>query len=179
MKADRGIVMSVWSRTCIGAAIALSLAGCVNAAMMGGMGVGMLFMTGREIRKASRECTEAIALTRAHLQRLDAAGGDSLPALIPVHREYVATLVSRCDAGTSGKHQPADTTWRPIAAALRQDLVRLPQVEAGDLAAFMVEHRARIERFMALRETRKSGIGTVHPTSVDEVLTSSSDLVPA
>ena len=153
MKADRGIAMSVWSRTCIGAAIALFLAGCVNAAMMGGMGVGMLLMTGHEMRKASRACTEAIALTRAHLQRLDAAGGDSLPALIPVHREYVATLVSRCAPEMTGKQRLADTAWSPIATALRQDLVRLPEVEAGDLAAFMVEHRARIERFLALRET--------------------------
>jgi len=151
--------MSAWSRTCIGAAVALSLAGCVNAAMMGGMGVGMILMTGHEMRKTNRACAEAIALTRAHLQRLDAAGNDSLPALIPVHRENVATLVSRCAAGTSGKSQPADTSWRPIAAELRQDLARLPQLAAQDLAAFMAEHRARILRFLALREGTGHGTG--------------------
>ena len=150
--------MSVWPRTVVGAVIALSLAGCVNAAMMGGMGVGMMVMTRHELRKAHRVCNDAIAQMRAHLQRLDAAGNDSLPVLIPVHQEQVENVVSGCTAGTSGTHRRADTTWRPIALELRQDVVRLPQLTAADLAAFMVEHRARIVRFMALRERTGHGM---------------------
>jgi len=149
---------NAWARTCIGAAIALSLAGCVNAVMMGGMGVGMLVMTGHELRKAHRVCNDAIAQMRAHLQRLDAAGSDSLPALIPAHREQVESVVSGCTAGTSGTHRLADTTWRPIALELRQDVVRLPQLAVADLMAFMAEHRARIVRFMALRERTGHGM---------------------
>lgn len=89
---------------------------------------------------------------RAHLRRLDAAGADSLPALVPVHREKVEALLSRCTATASGMHQPADTTGGPIAEELWHDLIRLPQLAAAELPAFMAEHRARIVRFLALRE---------------------------
>ncbi len=130
--------------------LGLPLGGCVHAVMMGGMGAGM--MMGHRMRQADRACGDAMTDMRAHLRRLDAAGGDSLPALIPVHRRKVETLLSRCVGRTSGMQQPGDTTWRPIAAELRQDLTHLSQLATVELPAFMSEHRARVVRFLALRE---------------------------
>jgi hypothetical protein len=118
--------------------------------MMGGMGAGM--MMGHRMRQADRACGDAMTDIRTHLRRLDAAGADSLLALVPVHRVKVEALLSRCDTEASDMPQPADTTWRPITAELRQDVTHLSQLAAAELPAFMAEHRARIVRFLALRE---------------------------
>jgi hypothetical protein len=130
--------------------LGLPLGGCVHAVMMGGMGAGM--MMGHRMRQADRACGDAMTDMRAHLRRLDAAGADSVPALVPVHRQKVEALLSRCDAEATDMHQPAGTTWRSIAEQLRQDLIRLPQRAAAELPAFMAEHRGRIVQFLALRE---------------------------
>ncbi len=52
---------------------------------------------------------------------------------------------------------------QPMAEQLRQDHIRLPQLAAAELPPLMTEHRARIVRFLALRE----GAGHAMPVPVN------------
>jgi len=147
--------MNGWSRACLAVAVALAVAGCVNAVMMGGMWLGTGVILAQEIRRPGRLCREAMTRMRAHLEQLDRIGSDSLPAFLPVHGGRVEALVSRCGEGKSGKQ--AGDTVRALGQELRRDLSRLPDL-AGEDPSFLAEHRARIVRFLALREGKGRGL---------------------
>ena len=86
---------------------------------------------------------------RAHLSALDGAGADSLRAALPAHRQRLANMIAQMNREMRDMNMAADAAWDATVDSLRQDLTRMPELSAGEVAAMMPAHHARVERLMA------------------------------
>lgn len=141
------------SRSLVTLAAALALAACSNgesgdaadtsqapaaqdtAGTMSGMG-GMEGMSGM---------TEQM---QAHMRMMDGASGDSIAAMLPMHRQMVANMISTMNREMQGMDMSGDAAWTATIDSLRQDLTRMPEMSAPELGQFMPDHRARVMRLM-------------------------------
>jgi hypothetical protein len=89
---------------------------------------------------------------QAHMQSMQGAGGDSLKAMLPMHRQMAANMIARMNREMRDMNMAADAGWTATVDSLRQDLVRMPEMGAPELQSFMPAHQARLERLMQMHE---------------------------
>lgn len=98
----------------------------------------------------------ASAPLQRHMEMMEGASGDELKRMIPEHRQLVANMIAQMNREMRGMNMSGDTEWNETVNALRNDLVRLPEMPAEELEGFMPEHRTRIDR---LTEMHRSMMG--------------------
>ena len=96
---------------------------------------------------------------QAHLRALDGAGADSLRAALPAHRQLLANLIAQMTREMRDMRMAGDASWDATVDSLRQDLTRLPDLGAAELARAMPDHRGRVERLMAAHRAMMGGGG--------------------
>ena len=111
---------------------------------MGGM-KGMQGMGGMQAQ-------ELVAQMRTHMQAMHGASGDSLKAMLPMHRQMAANMLAEMNREMRQMNMVADPAWTATADSLRQDLVRLPEMGAAELQAAMPAHKARLDRLMGMHQ---------------------------
>lgn len=87
---------------------------------------------------------------QAHMQMMQDASGEELQNMLPEHRQLVANTLAQMNREMQGMAMAADSEWDQTVAALRDDLVRLPEMATAELQAFMPEHQARIARLIEM-----------------------------
>ena len=87
---------------------------------------------------------------QAHMRSMQGAGGDSLKAMLPMHRQMAANMVAQMNREMSDMNMATDAGWTATVDSLRQDLVRMPEMGAAELQSFMPAHQARLERLMEM-----------------------------
>jgi hypothetical protein len=87
---------------------------------------------------------------QTHMRMMDTMGADQMTAMLPMHRQMVANMLSRMNAEMRSMNMQADQTWNAAADSLRQDLVRMPGMSAPELKAMMPAHHARMTRLMQM-----------------------------
>jgi hypothetical protein len=85
-----------------------------------------------------------------HLTMMEGVSGDSLNRVLPGHRQLVANMLSRMDREMRDMNMAATPDWSALADSLRDDLVRLPELDTGGLEDLMGPHRARVMRLMEM-----------------------------
>ena len=85
---------------------------------------------------------------QSHMRLMEATGADSMKAMLPMHRQMVANMISQMNTEMRGMNMKPDSTWQATIDSLRQDLVRMPEMSAGELGTFMPRHGARMMRLM-------------------------------
>lgn len=91
-----------------------------------------------------------MAEMQAHMQRTRGASGDSLMAMMPTHRQMTANLLAQMNREMRDMNMADDAEWNETVSALREDLVRLPDMSAEEVQAFLPEHQARIDRLIEM-----------------------------
>lgn len=87
---------------------------------------------------------------QAHMRSMQGAGGDSLRAMLPMHRQMAANMIAQMNREMRDMNMTADAAWTATVNSLRQDLVRMPEMGAPELQSFMPAHQARLERLMQM-----------------------------
>ena len=95
---------------------------------------------------------------QAHMRSMQGAGGDSLLAKLPVHRQMAANMIAQMNREMRDMNMAADAAWTATVDSLRQDLVRMPEIGAPELRSFMPAHHARLERLMQLHQAMMGGM---------------------
>ena len=95
---------------------------------------------------------------QAHMRAMQGAGGDSLKAMLPTHRQMAANMIAQMNREMRDMNMAADTGWTATVDSLRQDLVRMPEMDAAELQAFMPAHQARLERLMQMHSSMMQGM---------------------
>ena len=90
---------------------------------------------------------------RAHMGAMRGAGGDSLMAMLPVHRQMAANLVAEFNREMREMNMAGDAAWNATVDSLRRDLVRMPKMSGTELRGFMPAHEARLQRFMEMHRS--------------------------
>lgn len=93
---------------------------------------------------------------QAHMRMMQSASGDELARMVPEHRQLVANMIAQMNREMRDMNMTTDTEWDETVQALRDDLVRLPEMTGDELQTFLPEHQARIER---LAEMHRSMMG--------------------
>lgn len=90
------------------------------------------------------------AQMQAHMQSMRGASGDSLMAMLPMHRQMAANMLAQMNREMSQMNMPADAAWTATADSVRQDLTGMPEMAASELQALMPRHEARLARLMEM-----------------------------
>lgn len=83
---------------------------------------------------------------QAHMQMMQGASGEQLAAMVPEHRQLVANMIAQMNREMRDMNMSDNTEWNETVQALRNDLVRLPEMTPEELKGFLPEHQARIEK---------------------------------
>ncbi len=90
---------------------------------------------------------------QAHMRMMNGAGADSMQAMLPMHRQMVANMISQFGREMREMNMTADAAWLATIDSLRQDNIRMPEMSASELRAFMPEHGARVMRLMDMHRS--------------------------
>lgn len=90
---------------------------------------------------------------QAHMRTMDGAGADSIQAMLPMHRQMVANMISQFGREMREMNMKVDAKWQATIDSLRQDNIRLPEMDAGELRAFMPGHRERVVRLLEMHRS--------------------------
>ncbi|MGI9179069.1 MAG: hypothetical protein ACR2H9_00950 [Longimicrobiaceae bacterium] len=87
---------------------------------------------------------------QSHMQMMEGASGDSLGAMMPMHRQMTANMIARFNREMRDMNMAADGRWNATVDSLRQDLVRMPEMNMDEMRALMPAHHARVTRLMEM-----------------------------
>ena len=90
---------------------------------------------------------------RAHMRMMDGIGADSMKAMLPMHRQMVANMISQFDREMRQMNMKGDPAWQATIDSLRQDQIRMPEMSASELRAFMPRHGARVMRLTEMHRS--------------------------
>ena len=108
---------------------------------MDGMG-GMDGMDGQSYAMMARMA--------AHMQMMETVSGDSMQAMLAMHRQMMANMIAQMHREMRDMNMPADPAWNATVDSLRNDLVQMPQMNAGELQDLMTDHQRRARRLMEM-----------------------------
>ena len=84
----------------------------------------------------------------AHMRGMDTISAASLQAMMPMHRQMAANMIAQMNSEMRGMNMQADASWTALMDSVRQDLVRLPELNAQQVKAFIPDHHGRLMRLM-------------------------------
>jgi hypothetical protein len=96
--------------------------------------------------------TSAALITdmRGHLSRLEAAGGDEIPPMVPEHASRVEALIAQMERERQARGAMVSAAWDATVDSVRQDLTRMRGLTASDLEGMVDAHAERVTRLMDL-----------------------------
>ena len=95
----------------------------------------------------------------AHMARMEGMRGDSLMARLPTHRQMAANMIAQMNREMREMDMDGDAAWNAAVDSLRDDLVRMPDMDSAELQAMMPEHRARMTRLMEMHRAMVEDMG--------------------
>lgn len=96
---------------------------------------------------------------QTHMRMMEGTSGDSMMAMLPMHRQMAANMISRMNREMRDMNMAADEEWNSTIEALREDLVQMPEMGAAELETFMPAHRERVMRLMEMHREMMSEMG--------------------
>lgn len=116
-------------------------------------------MAGHDMSGAGSMQSSAMMDSMAvHMRGMETATGADLQAMVPMHRQMAANLLSQINTEMRGMNMAPDARFTAVMDSVRQDLARLPDVPASQLKTFMTSHHARLQRLM---QAHKDMMGTM------------------
>lgn len=93
---------------------------------------------------------------QTHMRMMDTISADRMKAMLPVHRQMAANMLSKMSADMRNMNMPADAAWSATADSLRQDLAHMPDMSAAELKVMMPAHHVRMTRLMQMHRDMAS-----------------------
>ena len=85
---------------------------------------------------------------QSHMRMMETPNGDSLKAMLPMHRQMTANMLSEMNREMRGMNMSGDAAWTATMDSVRRDLVNLPEMSGTELTTFMPAHHRRVMRLM-------------------------------
>ena len=90
---------------------------------------------------------------QSHMRTMMGASADSMKAMLSMHRQMVANMISQMNGEMRQMNMTGDASWTATVDSLRQDLIRMPEMSAEELRRFMPAHHSRMMRLMELHRS--------------------------
>jgi hypothetical protein len=85
---------------------------------------------------------------QTHLTTIDSVSADRMKAMLPMHRQMVANMLSRMNSEMRQMNMSADAGWTATIDSVRQDLINMPEMSGSQLKTVMPAHGARVLRLL-------------------------------
>lgn len=85
-----------------------------------------------------------------HMQMMHGASGDSIEAVLPMHRQVVANMIAQMNREMREMNMTTDAEWNATVEALRGDLTQMPEMSGSELQAIFPAHHDRVMRLMEM-----------------------------
>lgn len=95
----------------------------------------------------------------AEMQKMEGMTADQMAAMLPMHRQMAATMLSRMAAEMRSMNMPANPAWTATTDSVRQDLARLPELSKEQLKQAMPAHHARLMKLMQMHRDMMAKMG--------------------
>jgi ABC-type phosphate transport system auxiliary subunit len=99
-----------------------------------------------------------MAEMQQHMQRMMGAGTDSMRAMMPMHRQMTANMLSRLNREMRDMNMQADAAWSATMDSLRSDLATMAAMDPAELQALMPGHHRRAMRLMDMHREMMAGM---------------------
>lgn len=99
---------------------------------------------------------------QTHMRTMEGMSLDRIKAMIPLHRQLVATMLSSFDDSMQQMNMPPDAGWMALRDSIRQDVTHMPDLDPSQLRALMPRHNERLTRLMRMHKAMV-GKATVSP----------------
>lgn len=103
-------------------------------------------MPGMETMMGSR-MTDSM---QTHMRDMGAMSPDRMRAMVPMHRQIVANMLSSFDDSMQRMNMPSDAAWIALRDSIRQDLIHMPDLNASQLRTSITQHHERVMRLMQM-----------------------------
>src|SRR5437588_4499268 len=94
--------------------------------------------------------TVMIDSMETHMRMMDTMSATTLRAMLPIHRQMMGNMIAQMNSDMRGMKMMADARWMALMDSVRQDLVRMPDMNAQQLKSFMPAHRRRVVLLLQL-----------------------------
>jgi len=94
---------------------------------------------------------EMMTAMEDHLRVLDTATAPTIQAMLPTHTTMASQMISRFNDEMQRMNKAAVPEWKTLVDSLRQDLLRMPEMNTTELKTFMPTHTARLTHLMKLQ----------------------------
>ena len=94
---------------------------------------------------------------QTHLTMMDSMSTDRMKAMLPMHRQMVANMLSRMNSEMREMNMSPDAAWTATIDSVRQDLTNMPDMSGSQLKAMMPEHHARVMRLLRAHRAMMGG----------------------
>ena len=95
----------------------------------------------------------------AEMQKMEGMTADQMAAMLPMHRQMAANMLSRMSAEMRSMNMPADPAWTATTDSVRQDLTRLPELSKEQLKEALPAHHARMMKLMQMHKDMMAKMG--------------------
>ena len=85
---------------------------------------------------------------QTHLTMMDSMSAGRMKAMLPMHRQMVANMLSRMSSEMRQMNMSPDAAWTATIDSVRQDLTHMPEMSGSQLKAMMPDHHARVMRLL-------------------------------
>ena len=96
---------------------------------------------------------------RAEMQKMEGMTADQMVAMLPMHRQMAANMLSRMSAEMRSMNMPANPAWTAATDSVRQDLARLPDLSKEQLKQALPAHHARLMKLMQMHKDMMGKMG--------------------
>lgn len=95
---------------------------------------------------------------QTHMRMMGGMSPDRMKAMVPMHRQMVANMLSSFDDSMRRMNMPSDAAWISLRDSIRQDLTHMPELSASQLRTLMPQHHGRLTRFMKMHKNMTSNM---------------------
>ena len=89
---------------------------------------------------------------QTQMHALQGMSPDRMKAVLPMHRQMVANMLTMFDDSMRSMNMPSDAAWIALRDSIRQDLVGMPDISASQLKALMPQHQSRVMRLIRMHQ---------------------------
>ena len=94
---------------------------------------------------------------QASMRRMNSMSPDQMKSMLPAHRQMLGNMLSQMNSEMRSMNMSATPAWNALVDSVRQDLIRMPEMNSVELETMMPAHHGRVTRLMELHQHMMGG----------------------
>ena len=83
-----------------------------------------------------------------HMRMMDTMSADHMKAMMATEHQMMSNMLAQMDRQMQSMRMGGDAAWTALIDSVRQDIARMPEMNAQQLKSFMPAHHERVMRLM-------------------------------